>query len=138
MPAWPETSSGSAALSRPPYLKVPSFAMSSRRWICFTCGLLLMVSTVSRPSKPSALVATGRLCSALYCSIWIQVGQEVVIGISAAFFALIAWAAATTSGQVAGGFIGSRPALRKASRLIHMTAVEELNGIEAMRPSGRL
>jgi hypothetical protein len=72
------------------------------------------------------------------CSKWIQVGQEVVTAYLVTFFALIAAAASTSSGQVAGGFAGSRPAFSKASRLYHITAVEELNGSEAIRPSARL
>ena len=52
--------------------------------------------------------------------------------------ARIACAAAITSGQVAGGFAGSSPARSKASALSHITAVLELNGMEARRPSGRL
>ncbi len=57
---------------------------------------------------------------------------------SASIFALMACAAFTTSSQVVGGFSGSRPALRNASLLYHITAVEELNGIDAIRPSARL
>ena len=138
MPASPDTSNWSGALSRPAYLNVPSFAISSRRSICLTCARLLISSCASSPSKPSSLLANGRLCSALYCSSWIQVGQDVVIGTGAAFLSLIALAAATTSGHVSGGLSGSRPALRNASLLYHITAVEELNGIDAMRPSLRL
>ena len=77
-------------------------------------------------------------CSALYCSSWIQLSHELVTGISAASFALIVSAAFTTSGQVAGGLSGSSPALRNASLLYHITAVDELNGIDAIRPSDRL
>ena len=106
--------------------------------MCFTCGLPLISSCASSPSKPSDLLANGMSCSAQYCSSWIQLSHEVVIGISAAFFALIACAAAMTSGQVAGGLSGSRPALRNASLLYHITAVDELNGIDAIRPSARL
>src|SRR4051812_30907745 len=134
MPASPETSNWSAALSRPAYLNVPSFAISSRRAMCFTCALPLISSSVSSPSKPFALLENGTSCSALYCSSWIQVGQDVVIGTEAAFLSLIALAAATTSCHVAGGFSGSRSALRKASLLYHITAVDELNGIDAIRP----
>ena len=46
--------------------------------------------------------------------------------------------ALTTSCQVAGGLSGSSPAFWNASLLYHITAVEELNGIDAIRPSGRL
>ena len=74
--------------------------------MCFTCALLLISSCASSPSNPSALLANGRSCSALYCSSWIQLSQELVIGISAASFALIAWAALTTSCHVAGGLSG--------------------------------
>ena len=106
--------------------------------MCFTCALLLISSCASRPSNPSALLANGMLCSALYCSSWIQVGHDVVIGTGAALLSLIALAAAITSGHVAGGLSGSSPALRNASLLYHITAVEELNGIDAIRPSARL
>ena len=106
--------------------------------MCFTCALLLISSCASSPSNPSALLANGMSCSALYCSSWIQLSHELVTGISAASFALIACAALTTSGQVAGGLSGSRPALRNASLLYHITAVDELNGIDAIRPSARL
>src|SRR5271166_206645 len=138
MPASPDTSNWLGALSRPAYLNVPSLAISSRRSMCFTCALLLISSCASSPSNPSALLANGRLCSALYCSSWIHVGHAVVIGTGAAFLSLIALAAATTSCHVVGGFSGSRSALRNASLLYHITAVEELNGIEAIRPSARL
>src|SRR5271157_4155660 len=103
--------------------------------MCFTCGLELNTNSASRPSKPSDFVAKGRLCRALYCSNWIHVGQDVVIGTDAASFVLIVSAAWRTSCQVAGAVSGSRPALRNASLLYHITAVEELNGIEAIRPS---
>ena len=68
----------------------------------------------------------------------IQVGHAVVIATGAASFALIVSAAGRTSCQVAGALSGSSPALRKASLLYHITAVEELNGIDAIRPSARL
>ena len=51
--------------------------------MCFTCGLLLISSCASSPSNPSALLANGMLCRALYCSSWIQLSHDVVIGISA-------------------------------------------------------
>src|ERR1700733_5403468 len=138
MPALPDTSNWSGALSRPVYLNAPIFDSASNRSTCFTCALLLISSLASNPSKPSAWLAKGMLCSALYCSNWIQLSQELVIGISAASLALIAIAAFTTSGQVAGGLSGSRPALRNASLLYHIIAVDELNGTEAIRPSARL
>ena len=52
--------------------------------------------------------------------------------------ALITFAAAMTSCHVTGGFVGSSPAFRNTSLLYHITAVEELNGIDAIRPSARL
>ena len=68
----------------------------------------------------------------------IQENQDDVEGAGAAPFSLIACRAAITSSQVAGACCGSRPAFSKASLLYHITGVEELNGIEASRPSGRL
>src|SRR5262245_26695619 len=112
--------------------------MASSRSMCLTWALLLISSSASSPSKPFDLLANGMLCRALYCSSWIQLSHELVIGISAASFALIACAALTTSGQVAGGVSGSSPALRNASLLYHISAVDELNGMDAIRPSGRL
>ena len=72
------------------------------------------------------------------CSSCIQENQLVVHAVGAADLARTAWAAAITSGQVAGGFAGSSPARSIASRFSHMTDVLELNGIDASRPSGRL
>ena len=46
--------------------------------------------------------------------------------------------ASITAGQVAGAFSGSSPAFSNESLLYHITGVEELNGIEASRPSERL
>ncbi len=79
-------------------------------------------------------MAYSTLWMEAYCSKCAQVGQAVIIGICAAFFALIARAAAITSGQVAGGLPGSSPAFSKASWLIHMTTVEELKGRAPMSP----
>ena len=78
MPAWPDTSNWSAALSRPAYLNVPSFDISSSRAMCFTCALLLISASAPSPSNPSASLANGMLCSALYCSNWIQLSQALV------------------------------------------------------------
>src|SRR3984885_15357048 len=112
--------------------------MSSSRCMCFTCGLLLISSCASSPSNPSDLLANGMSCSALYCSSWIRRSQELVTGISAASFVLIGWAALTTCGHVDGVLSGSIPALRNAPLLYHITAVDELNGIDAIRPSAKL
>ena len=67
-----------------------------------------------------------------------QENHDEVEGVGVAPFALIASSALTTSGQVAGGASGSSPALANASLLYHITGVDELNGIDASRPSGRL
>ena len=90
MPALPDTSNWSGALSRPVYLNVPSFDISTNRAMCLTCALLLISSLAPRPSNPSASLANGMLCRALYCSSWIQLSHALVDGISAAFLALIA------------------------------------------------
>src|SRR5580658_6176004 len=111
---------------------------------CFTWAGPLNLSSASRPSKPFALVANGKSWIAPYCSSWTQIIQELVTGDFTApisgvpIFALMARAEDTTSDQVAGAFSGSRPAAAKASLLYHITAVDELNGIDANRPSVRL
>jgi hypothetical protein len=53
-------------------------------------------------------------------------------------FVLIVAAAATTLSHVADALSGSRRALLNASLFYHITAVEKLNGIDAIRPSDRL
>ena len=73
-----------------------------------------------------------------YSSICTQVGQEVVIGIGVDDFAFSARQAAMTSVQVVGALFGSRPAFSNASLLYHIMAVDELKGMEAIRPSDRL
>src|SRR3954469_9511014 len=118
--------------------------MVRRRSHCFTCCGELNRNSASSPSKPFALVAKGRSWIALYCSRCTQISQELVTGNLTApisglpSFALIARAAEPTSGQVAGALSGSRPAAVKASLLYHISEVDELNGIDACRPSGRL
>src|SRR5258708_34238281 len=98
---------------------------------------VLNLSSVSTPSRPFALVANGRLCQALNCSICVQVIQA---GTTAQFAppAFSFLAAAKVSGQVFGGFSGSSPALVKAS-LFHKTiAVELLHAIDGILPPARL
>ena len=68
------------------------------------------------------------------CSNSTQVGQAVVIAAGAAPAALIFSAAARTSRQVLGRAVVDSPAFSKASRFSHITAEEELNGIEISRP----
>ena len=112
--------------------------MSSRRLSCLTKGGLLISSSASRPSNPFALVAKGMLWMAANSSSWIQVNQELVIGEGAADLDFRVWHIWTSSGQVAGALFGSRPAFCSASWLSQSTAVLELNGAEARRPSDRL
>src|SRR5262245_5560824 len=113
----PDGNSASPALSRPPYLNVPSFCMSIKAWTCFTWAGLLILSSASVPAMPLALVASGTSWMALNCSNWVHVGQAVVNAHGAALAALILRAASMSSGQVCGGLAGSSPAFLKASLL---------------------
>src|SRR5947209_4357521 len=98
---------------------------------------LLNSSTVSSPSRPFALLASGRLCQALKFSICAQLTQAEVKpqGRPAArnFFA-----ASKVSGQVFGGLSGSSPAFLNASLFQYTTGVELLNGIDSILPSAVL
>ena len=73
-------------------------------------------------------------CIAAICSNITQVGQAVVMATGAALAALIFSAAARTCFQVFGRSVVDSPAFSKASRLSHMMAEEELNGMEISRP----
>src|SRR5258705_10338855 len=112
-----EGKGGPAAGSRPPYLKLPSFCMSIRFCTWRTCSGLLILSSVSRPPRPLALVASGTLWIALNCSNCAHVGHAVVKPHGLALAARIFWAAARRSVQVWGGLLGSSPAFLKASLL---------------------
>ncbi len=113
----PEGKSASAAASRPPYLKLPSFCMSISICTWRTCSGLLILSSASSPSRPLALVASGTLWIALNCSNCAHVGHAVVKPHGVALAARIFWAAARRSVQVWGGLFGSSPAFLKASLL---------------------
>ena len=63
-----------------------------------------------------------------------QVGQEVVTGMGVVPAAFSRSAAARTCAQVRGGSAAGTPAFSRASRLTHMTAEEELCGMETSRP----
>src|SRR6202035_4063148 len=106
---------------------------SARAAMCLVITGVLNFSSVSAPSRPFALVANGRLCQALNCSIWVQV---IHAGTTAQFAppAFSFLATAKLSGQVLGGFSGSSPALAKASLFQYTIAVELLNGIDSILP----
>src|SRR2546428_61704 len=91
-----------------------SLIASASAVMCLAMIGVLNLSSVSGPSSPFALVASGRLCQAVNCSIWVQVIQAGTIPqlapLAFSFFAM-----ANVSGQVFGGFSGSSPALVKAS-----------------------
>ena len=101
---------------------------------CRTNGAELIVSCGFGPPNPLFRVANCTLWMAANCSNWIQIGQEVITGISAADFALMTRAALITWVQVVSGICGSRPARLNASSLIHISAVEALNGAPPILP----
>jgi len=80
------------------------------------CSGELNARRVSRPLKPLRLVANSTLCQAEKLSSCVQLIQLVVSG-HLWPLALRVAAARTTSGQVFGGFSGSRPAALNASLL---------------------
>src|SRR5437764_3221066 len=91
-----------------------SFIASLRAAMCLVTIGVLNTSSVSGPSRPLALVAKGRLCQALNCSIWVQLiqaGTTPQLAPPARNFLAVA----KVSGQVLGGFSGSSPAFWKAS-----------------------
>src|SRR4029078_10635512 len=99
---------------------------------CLTCIVELKVRTVSKPSRPLALVPIGTLCQAENCSICVQAAHGLgkpQVSCPAAFSFL---AAANSSGQVFG--ISVMPAFFNSSLLIHITIEEELNGNDSMSP----
>src|ERR1700688_1346683 len=92
---------------------------------------VLNSSTVSKPSRPLALVPIGTLCQAENCSISPQVIQDEEKpqgGLGGCRFL----ASANTSGQVFGGAAIS--AFFRASRLIHITMLDELKGNDSISP----
>src|SRR6187549_2193918 len=94
----------------------PLLAMFARFSMWRTCSGLLNARRVSRPPKPLFLVAYRTLCQAEKLSSWVQLIQLVVNGhLWPDAFSLAA--ASATSGQVLGGFSGSRPAALNASLL---------------------
>src|SRR5437763_896966 len=99
--------------------------------MCLAMTGVLNLSSVSAPSSPFALVASGRLCQALNCSSWVQVIHAGTtphpLPPARSFLAT-----AKVSGQVLGGFSGSSPALVKASLFQYTIAVELLNGIDSI------
>src|SRR3954453_18415216 len=99
---------------------------------CFTCSGELKVRTVSKPSRPLALVPIGTLCHAENCSMCAHDAQALEkpqVSWPAAFSFL---AASKTSGQVLG--ILAMPAFFNSSLLIHITIEDELNGNDSMSP----
>src|SRR3954465_4088991 len=94
----------------------PLLAMLARFSMWRTCSGLLNTRRASVPPKPLFFVAYSTLCQAEKLSSCVQLTQLVVNGHlwpEALSFA----AARATSGQVLGGFSGSRPAALKASLL---------------------
>ena len=82
--------------------------------MCLTRGGSLNFSSMSMPPKPFALVANGRLCQAPKFSIIVQVchcGVKPHLAPDATTFLAIS----PSSGQVVGGFSGSRPAFLNSS-----------------------
>src|ERR1700692_4045893 len=91
-----------------------SFIASLRAVMCLVTTGVLNTSSASGPSRPLALVANGRLCQALNCSIWVQLIQAgTTPQLAPPAFSFLPMAKG--SGQVLGGFFGSSPALAKAS-----------------------
>ena len=81
-----------------------------------TCSGLLNARRAPVPPKPLFWVANSVLCHVEKLSSWVQPCQLVVNGqLTPEAFSFAA--TSTRSGQVVGGFSGSRPALRKASLL---------------------
>src|SRR6202008_4859677 len=99
---------------------------------CFTCSGELNFSTVSKPSRPLALVPIGTLCQAENCSTCDQVTQALEKPQLVWPAALSFLAASNTSGQVFG--ISLTPAFFSSSLLIHITMDDELNGNDSMSP----
>src|SRR5215510_4683597 len=103
--------------------------------MCLTCTGPLNTSLASGPPKPLSLERNGTLCQAEKLSSCVQLCQPVVNGQAwpdALSFAI----AATTSGHVFGGLLGSRPAFSNASLLYQNTVVELLNGSDSIWPLG--
>src|SRR5687767_437522 len=99
---------------------------------CFTCSGELNFISVSKPSRPLALVAIGTLCQAENCSMLAQLAQAFEKPQVSWPAALSFLPASNTSGQVFG--ISLTPAFFSSSLLIHMTIEEELNGKESISP----
>src|SRR5262245_2387497 len=93
----------------------------------------LNLSSVSKPSMPLALLASGTLCQAESCSRLTQVTQALPKP-QLGWLAFSFLAASNTSGQVFGGLSGSRPAFLKASLLYHITVLDELKGMDIISP----
>src|SRR5438874_11188934 len=102
--------------------------------MCLVITGVLNLSSVSGPSRPFALVASGRLCQALNCWTCVQVIQA---GTTAQFappvFSFLAMA--NVSGQVLCGFSGSSRGLVIASLYMYTSAVELLPGTERIMRS---
>jgi len=81
-----------------------------------TCSGLLNASRAPVPPKPLFWVAKSVLCQVEKLSSWVQVCQLVVKG-QATPEALSLAAARASSGQVCGGWLGSRPAFLNMSLL---------------------
>ena len=93
---------------------------------------VLNFNSVSKPSIPFALVASGTLCHAESCSRLSQVIQADEKPHFSKPLARSFFAASNNSGHVFGGAL--MPILASASLLYHMTADDELNGIDSISP----
>ena len=102
----------------------------------FEVGTATMMAATGAVKPVHVLMkeASETLCQAESCSIFTQVTQLLAKPQVAEPDALSFLAASNTSGQVFGGVSGSRPAFLKASRLIHITIEDELNGNDSISP----
>src|SRR5436853_2119548 len=99
------------------------------------CSGELNASRALVPPKPLFCVANSTLCQVEKLSSCVQLIQLVENGhLWPDAFSLAA--ASATSGQVFGGFSGSRPAALNASLLYWKTVVELLNGKLSIWPFG--
>src|SRR6202049_1078819 len=127
----PEVKRPSPVLVRRDYSVLLSLCRSGRPSSSLVSSGVLNSSTVSKPSSPLALLPIGTLCHAENCSIRPQEPQaeeKPQVGLVACSFL----AAANTSGQVFGGVAIS--AFFSASRLTHITMLDELKGNDSMSP----
>src|SRR5690242_16141170 len=104
-------------------------------WMWRVCNGPLKMSLGLDPAKPFSSVRYGRLCHVEKLSSCVHTCHPVVNGHATpdAFSLAIA---ATTSGHVFGGLLGSSPAFSNASLLYQNTVVELLKGKDSICPFG--